>query len=129
VVPTLGSLLRTQRLRKGLDLAAVAEALHIRESYLSLIEDGRYEELPGPTYAAGFVRAYANHLNMDPAETRHQFMLETRDLKIGREPHFDAPKAGRGAPKAALVVLSVLLVALSYGAWKCRRGSVSTRFA
>jgi cytoskeleton protein RodZ len=91
--------------------------LQIRESYLSLVEDGRYEELPGPTYAAGFVRAYANHLNLDPAETRHQFMLETRDLKIGREPHFDAPKAGLRAPKAALVVLSVLLVALSYGAW------------
>jgi cytoskeleton protein RodZ len=109
--------LRAQRLRKGLDLAAVAEALHIRESYLSLIEDGRYGELPGPTYAAGFVRAYANHLNLDPAETRHQFMLETRDLKIGREPHFDAPKAGPGASRAALVVLSVLLVALSYGAW------------
>ena len=114
-VPALGSLLRAQRLCKGLDLAAVADALHIRESYLSLIEGGRYEELPGRTYAAGFVRAYANHLDLDPAETLHQFTLETQGLKIGREPRFDAPKAELGVRKAALVVLSVLLVALSYG--------------
>jgi cytoskeleton protein RodZ len=117
VQPALAPSLRAQRLRKGLELAAVAESLHIRKSYLALIEEGRYEELPGPTYAAGFVRAYAEHLGLDPAAALRQFKLETLGRKIGGDLHFPVPEAERGTPKAALLVVSVLLAAISYGAW------------
>ena len=117
VQPALAPSLRAQRLRKGLELAAVAESLHIRKSYLSLIEEGRYEELPGPTYAAGFVRAYAEHLGLDAAAALRQFKLETLGRKIGGDLHFPVPEAERGTPKAALLVVSVLLAAVSYGAW------------
>ncbi len=113
----VGATLRAHRLRRGLDLPAVAEALHIRKTYLSLIEDGRYEELPGPTYAAGFVRAYAEHLDLDATEALRQFKLETLGRKIGGDLHFPVPEAERGTPKAALLVVSVLLAAVSYGAW------------
>lgn len=117
VPSAVGPGLRAYRLRKGLDLAAVAETLHIRKTYLSLIEAGRYEELPGPTYAAGFVRAYAEHLGLDPAAALHQFKLETLGRKIGGDLHFPVPEAEGGTPKAALLVVSVLLAAISYGAW------------
>ena len=117
VPAAVGPGLRAHRLRKGLDLAAVAETLHIRKTYLSLIEEGRYEELPGPTYAAGFVRAYAEHLGLDPAAALHQFKLETLGRKIGGDLHFPVPEAEGGTPKAALLVVSVLLAAISYGAW------------
>lgn len=117
VQPALAPSLRAQRLRKGLELAAVAESLHIRKSYLSLIEEGRYEELPGPTYAAGFVRAYAEHLGLDASAALRQFKLETLGRKIGGDLHFPVPEAERGTPKAALLVVSVLLAVVSYGAW------------
>lgn len=117
VQSAIGPSLRVHRLRKGLDLGAVAETLHIRKTYLSLIEEGRYEELPGPTYAAGFVRAYAEHLGLDAAAALHQFKLETLGRKIGGDLHFPVPEAERGTPKAALLVVSVLLAAVSYGAW------------
>jgi cytoskeleton protein RodZ len=117
VQPALAPSLRAQRLRKGLELAAVAESLHIRKSYLALIEAGRYEELPGPTYAAGFVRAYAEHLGLDPTAALRQFKLETLGRKIGGDLHFPVPEAERGTPKAALLMVSVLLAAISYGAW------------
>ncbi|HSO42531.1 MAG TPA: RodZ domain-containing protein, partial [Rhodospirillales bacterium] len=113
----VGATLREHRLRRGLNLAAVAEVLHIRKTYLSLIEEGRYEELPGPTYAAGFVRAYAEHLGLDATAALRQFKLETLGRKIGGDLHFPVPEAERGTPKAALLVVSVLLAAVSYGAW------------
>ncbi|MGZ8996728.1 MAG: helix-turn-helix domain-containing protein, partial [Rhodospirillales bacterium] len=87
------------------------------KTYLSLIEEGRYEELPGPTYAAGFVRAYAEHLGLDATAALRQFKLETLGRKIGGDLHFPVPEAERGTPKAALLVVSVLLAAVSYGAW------------
>lgn len=113
----VGATLRDHRLRKGMDLTAVGEALHIRKTYLSLIEEGRYEDLPGPTYAAGFVRAYAEYLGLDATEALRQFKLETLGRKIGGDLHFPVPEAERGTPKAALLVVSVLLAAVSYGAW------------
>ena len=40
----------------------------INRTYLQAIEDGRFEELPAPVYARGFVRSYARHLGVDPEE-------------------------------------------------------------
>ena len=56
--PGVGGLLRASRLRVGEDLPDIARMLCIRCPYLEAIEDGRYEDLPGSTYAAGFVRSY-----------------------------------------------------------------------
>ncbi len=47
-----GEKLRERRLQLRLDLDAVAEALRIKPIYLAAIEQGRSEELPGPTYAS-----------------------------------------------------------------------------
>ena len=58
-------MLRERRQQLQLDLDAVAEALRIKPVYLAAIEQGRTEELPGPTYAIGFIRAYANYLGFD----------------------------------------------------------------
>ena len=47
--------LRDERRKQGLSLENVADALRIRKSYISAIENERFAELPGPTYALGFV--------------------------------------------------------------------------
>ena len=52
----VGLLLRNCRLRAGLDLAEVAQSLRIRQGFLEAIESGRFEALPAPVYALGFVR-------------------------------------------------------------------------
>src|SRR3989304_6123412 len=52
----------------GQDLVAVAAQLRIRATYLDAIEKGRFEDLPGATYAIGFVRSYAEYLGLDGAD-------------------------------------------------------------
>ncbi|HJO68942.1 MAG TPA: helix-turn-helix domain-containing protein, partial [Rhodospirillales bacterium] len=74
--PGVGALLRASRLRVGEDLRDVAANLCIRYLYLEAIEEGRYADLPGPTYAIGFVRAYAEHIGLDSDEVVRRFKQE-----------------------------------------------------
>ncbi len=61
----VGAFLRASRLRRGEELADVAAQLRIRLVYLEAIEDGRFDALPGNTYAVGFIRTYAEYLGLD----------------------------------------------------------------
>ena len=58
-VSDIGALLRASRIRRGEGLRDVADQLRIRFVHLEAIEDGRFENLPGATYAIGFIRTYA----------------------------------------------------------------------
>ena len=62
---TVGQDLRAARIRRGDDLAAVSRALKIRKDHLDALESDRQEDLPGKTYAIGFVRSYARYLGLD----------------------------------------------------------------
>ena len=64
----VGELMRLTRERLGHELQSVANQLRIRLSYLEAIEEGRFRDLPGTTYAVGFVRSYADYLGLDGAD-------------------------------------------------------------
>ena len=80
----VGALLRASRVRIGEDLQDVAILLRIRYPYLEAIEGGRFEELPGKTYAVGFVRAYADHLGLDGEEVVRRFKAEAAGDEVSR---------------------------------------------
>lgn len=61
----VGRRLRQRRAELGLSLAEVEAATKIRARYLAAIEAGEAGALPGPVYAAGFVRAFADCLGLD----------------------------------------------------------------
>ena len=79
--PKVGALLQASRQRLGEELVDVASMLRIRLPYLVAIEAGRHQELPGATYAVGFIRAYAEHLGLDSEEVVRRFKAETIDDK------------------------------------------------
>jgi cytoskeleton protein RodZ len=61
----IGSSLRDSRMRQKLDLAQVERATRIRARYLMALEEDRFEALPAPAYAKGFLRTYADYLGLD----------------------------------------------------------------
>lgn len=61
----IGSNLREARLRRGVELAQVEADTHIRTRYLKALEDERFDLLPGEAYARGFLRTYADYLELD----------------------------------------------------------------
>src|SRR5262245_27922860 len=61
----IGSTLRDARERLGLDLSDCERATRIRAGQLRALEEGRFDKLPEPPYARGFLRTYAGLLGLD----------------------------------------------------------------
>lgn len=61
-----GDTLRLEREHQGLTTAAAAATLRLPEKILVHLEAGRFDQLPGETFARGYVRSYASMLGLDP---------------------------------------------------------------
>ena len=95
-------LLQRARLGLELDVDQVAADLKIRKVYLVAIEDGRFDDLPGPTYAVGFVRAYADYLALDSEEIVQRFKEEVEGLDERLQLVFLTPSPESRVPGGAL---------------------------
>src|SRR5690242_8683903 len=116
---TVGSELRAARLRRGDEIAQVSRALKIRKDHLEALENDRLEDLPGKTYAVGFVRSYARHLGLDAAQYVERFKREIsgRADDHQREPapiHQDE----RRLPYGWRLIAGVVAVLLIWGGWR-----------
>jgi cytoskeleton protein RodZ len=113
----IGEILRRRRERYGQDLPTVAAQLHIRLAYLRAVESGRFKDLPGMAYAAGFVRSYGDYLGLDGEELVRLFREEVAG--VDRQVPLNVPivtSEGR-IPGGAILLLSGFLALLAYGAW------------
>ncbi|RVQ67550.1 helix-turn-helix domain-containing protein [Croceicoccus ponticola] len=61
----IGAVLMAERERQGLSREDIGVRTRIAERHLKSIEDGRFDDLPGRTYAFGFARSYARALGLD----------------------------------------------------------------
>lgn len=62
---TVGAILKRERLRYDQSITDIEHVLHIRAAQLEAIEADQFQKLPGPVYAAGFIRTYAEYLGLD----------------------------------------------------------------
>ncbi len=112
----IGALLRATRIRCAEDLPEVARTLRIRAPYLEAIEEGRFRDLPGTTYATGFIRSYAEYLGLDADEVIRRYRLE-----VGPGPQADlrlpTPVTERGVPSGAVLLVGAAIALAAYGAW------------
>jgi cytoskeletal protein RodZ len=63
---TVGTILRLKREEKNLTLDQVFQVIKIRTNYLQAIENDDFDQLPSRAQARGFIRLYANYLDLDP---------------------------------------------------------------
>jgi cytoskeleton protein RodZ len=117
LTPRVGSDLRAARERLGWELPDVAHFLRIRFAYLVALEEGRIDELPGVTYALGFLRIYARALGLDPDELARRFRDEAGEINRQPELSFPVPVPDRGVPAGAVVLLGVVLAVAAYVGW------------
>lgn len=79
----IGDRLRNAREAKGLTLQAAEGLTRIRAPYLEALEAERFDRLPGPVYAKGFLRAYAAALGLDPDRLLQAYPA---DLQVPAQP-------------------------------------------
>jgi transcriptional regulator with XRE-family HTH domain len=61
----IGEVLKRTRTRRKIDIRTVEQQTKIRIKYLRALENEEWEVLPGPAYAKGFLRTYAQFLGLD----------------------------------------------------------------
>jgi len=123
---SVGQTLRLLREERGLELRRISETLHIRYPYLEAIENSSFNDLPGPTYALGFVKAYAEHLGLDSDEIVELFKIEQQGVNSKTELVFPSPLSEGKVPSAAILLVAVLLALVTYSGWAYFSGNDET---
>ncbi len=90
----VGSIFRDARLGKGLTLDQVADETNISKRFLQGIESDSYDGFPGEVYALGFIRNYADFLDLDARkmiERYHSVDAPPQASPEASEPHEASP--------------------------------------
>lgn len=113
----IGALLRASRLRRGEEIEDIAAVLRIRRVYIEAIEEDRFDDLPGHAYAVGFVRGYAEYLDLDGEDVVRRFKEESSVPDQPADLSFPSFIPQHGMPRGAILMVGVLVAALGYGGW------------
>ncbi|MFL5237401.1 MAG: helix-turn-helix domain-containing protein [Rhizomicrobium sp.] len=115
---TIGQELRGARMSRGEDLASVSRVLKIRKDHLEALENDHMGALPGRTYAVGFVRAYAEHLGLNPEQVVERFRTEIagRD-DTSKNAGFPVDEESSGLSWSWILFALFLLGLIAYGAY------------
>lgn len=104
-----GLWLRRQREMRSISLREIADASKISFRYLEALEDERFDLLPAPVFARGFLRQYARYVGLDADEVVNYFLQAQ-----GREPDeassSSAPVAASANNWTTGLVLAILVV-------------------
>ncbi len=99
----LGEILRNAREQKGCSASAVAESTHLKVQVVEDLEREDFRRIAAPIYGRGFVKLYAEFLQLDPEPLIRDFMdlyagarapaVRTKRLETPHEP----PQGAGGA--------------------------------
>lgn len=113
----VGEFLQERREDLGLDLDEIGAMLRIKPAYLAALEQGRSHDLPGPTYAIGFIRAYAHFLGLDADQVLVRFKAEAAGATARPDLALPVPLGERSLPGGALVLVALIVALCGYGIW------------
>ena len=108
----IGTALRDARVMRNLSLAEVSAFLRIREAHLEAIELEDFDQLPGNVYAIGFIRTYAQYLELNESDLIMRFKAASvesgmADMVFEEE---EETEQISGALKISLLVVGALVV-------------------
>jgi cytoskeletal protein RodZ len=72
----IGEILRNARNKKSLSIEEVSKVTKIRKKYLLSLEESAWNKLPGVAYVTGFVKRYAEAVDLDPEKVAVVFRRE-----------------------------------------------------
>ena len=128
-----GEKLRQERESRGIALVTITEATKIGSRYLTALENGQFDVLPGGVINKGIVRNYARVVGLKEEVWVSRFVEAYRQSgkvtdqdanwmafaeNVGKaRPKSESARRGMGVKLAGVTVLVLILVALGWLAW------------
>lgn len=129
---SFGDSLRRERELRQITLREISEATKINHRYLEALERNDFRHLPGGVFNKGFVRAYAQHVGIDPDRMVLSYLEEERRQAGPAPATQEAPKetktrafsvrrAGRRKTRrmawltAAVLAIAAIVLAFAFG--------------
>ena len=108
----IGTTLRDARVTRNLSLAEVSALLRIREAHLEAIELEDFDQLPGNVYAIGFIRTYAQYLELNESDLIMRFKAASEESGMADMVFEEEEETEQisGALKISLLVVGALVV-------------------
>lgn len=112
---TFGTWLRRQREIREIPLREISDVTKISLRYLEALEQDRFDVLPAPVFARGFLREYSKYVGLDPDEVVNSYLTADHDpaedeaSSGGERSGQSSTSSSRRSLIAAVVVLVALL--------------------
>ena len=107
-----GSMLAIERKNQNKTVEYIAEQLNLSEAQIRTIELDQADGLPGPTYVRGYIRSYANLLNMDVERVLSNFTHPGWQQEIGLDDMGRLDKKGTGKFNSGLPLIRIGVVSI-----------------
>lgn len=112
---TVGEILRRTRIHYEQAVDDIERVLHIKAAQINAIEADDFKKLPGPVYAAGFIRSYSEYLGLDGDKMVSLFKSQSGSKPVKPDLHLpivvnDARNANIGLIGVSVIVAVGILV-------------------
>ena len=125
-VDTIGQILRDARLSQSKDIQEVSNTLKIRQIYLEAIENNDFAQLPGKIYIIGFIKTYAEYLQLDGEEIirahKSGGLVETANTDL----IFPTSVPEDGMPNKLTLLFGFMIAIAGCGGWYYFNNNVSS---
>ena len=115
----IGLALRAAREDMGASIEDIAKSFNIQPKYLHAIEYLDEKNLPSIGYVLGYVRTYASHVGIDPAQAIARYKIDIKcphNLSVSSKPHF-VPKQQLKLPKGSAAAIVTLFCFIVIASW------------
>jgi len=125
-VNSIGQVLRDTRLSQSKNIQEISQILRIRQIYLDAIENNDFAQLPGKIYIIGFIKTYAEYLQLDSEEIIRAYksgdLVETTNTDLV----FPTIVPEDGMPNKLTLLLGFMIAIAGYGGWYYFNNNVSS---
>jgi cytoskeletal protein RodZ len=109
---SFGTWLRRQREAREITLREIADRTKISLRYLEAMEDDRFDLLPAPIFAKGFLKEYARYVGLSPDDVVNHYLAVQPQEEPGPEVRAERRSGSSWTYAVVLGLAGLLLLAL-----------------
>jgi cytoskeletal protein RodZ len=107
--PSFGTWLRRQREIREIPLSEIADVTKISIRYLEALEQDRFDVLPAPVFAKGFLKEYARFVGLDPDEVINSYLTTQQEAGEAEE---EEARAGEHSASSSSILMGAGVIVL-----------------